>query len=174
MSWFRDVEIIAKRLNAQIGEESTLTMETMAYRLRDLALEQAKFHNITGNMINSYAVGCFLDGKLRMVVTSNEVLKDPTRLTLKKGETYDLPYYWGGDENAGFTGSIGDANYSGPEQAWKFIQSHAPTKKGWAYIVVNAVDYAKYVEAKQGRNVMTTLCKTLQADGAIVSKMQIE
>lgn len=63
-----------------------------------LALKHAEIRSVTGNTMNSYAVALFHDRQFVGFYSSYLALgKAPTRVTLQKGERYDLPYYWGGD-----------------------------------------------------------------------------
>ena len=137
-----------------------------------LALDHAKMHSVTGNTMNSYAVALWHDGKFVGFYSSyQELHKAPTRVTLKKGETYDLPYYWGGDENTGYTAPTGDRNYWGQEEAEDFMSFHFPRKNGWAFIVVAATDYAKYLEARGTANVLGGMQSELEGRGADVSDL---
>ena len=93
-------------------------------------------------------------------------------MTLKKGETYDQPYYWSGEPNKGYTAPTGDRNYWGQEEAEDFIGTHFPSKNGWAYILVAAVDYAKYLEARGTATVLGGIQSELESRGANVSEMK--
>ena len=138
-----------------------------------LALDHAKIHHVTGNTINSYAVALWHEGKFLGFYSSyQELHKAPTRMTLKKGETYDQPYYWSGEPNKGYTAPTGDRNYWGQEEAEDFIGTHFPSKNGWAYILVAAVDYAKYLEARGTATVLGGIQSELESRGANVSEMK--
>ena len=138
-----------------------------------LALKHAEIHSVTGNTMNSYAVALFHDRQFVGFYSSYLALgKAPTRVTLQKGERYDLPYYWGGDAATGYTAPTGDRSYWGQEEAEDFIGTHFPSKNGWAYILVAAVDYAKYLEARGTATVMGGLQSELESRGANVSEMK--
>lgn len=159
---------LKKKTNAMIEER---LKESLPALIR-LALDHAKIHSVTGNTMNSYAVALWHDGKFVGFYSSyQELHKAPTRVTLKKGETYDLPYYWGGDENTGYTAPTGDRNYWGQEEAEDFMSFHFPRKNGWAFIVVAATDYAKYLEARGTANVLGGMQSELQGRGADVSDL---
>lgn len=137
-----------------------------------LALEYAQIHSVTGNTMNSYAVALFHDRKFMGFYSSYQALgKAPTRVTLRKGERYDLPYYWGGDIARGFTAPTGNRGYWSQEEAEEFIGTHFPSKNGWAYIIVSAVDYAKYLEFRGAAIVMGGLQDELENRGADVSEI---
>lgn len=135
-----------------------------------LALDYAKIHSVTGNTMNSFAVALWHDGKfIGFYSSSQELHKDPTRVTLVKGETYDQPYYWGGDPNEGYTAPTGTRHYWGQEEAEDFLSFHFPRKDGWAFVIVAATDYAKYLEARGTANVIGGLQHDLESRGANVS-----
>lgn len=139
------------------------------------AIDLARFHSVTGNTMNAYAVGAYLDGNLKGFATSYEALNhEPTRMTLKKGEMYKLPYYWGGDAVVGkpYIGETGNRNYWGQEEAYQFLHTHRPSRKGWSYLVVVGTDYAKYLEAKKGTNVLTSLHDGFAAISGNVSEIK--
>ena len=159
---------LKKKTDAMIEER---LKESLPALIR-LALDHAKMHSVTGNTMNSYAVALWHDGKFVGFYSSyQELHKAPTRVTLKKGESYDLPYYWGGDENNGYTAPAGDRNYWGQEEAEDFLSFHFPRKNGWAFIVVAATDYAKYLEARGTANVLGGMQSELQGRGADVSDL---
>ena len=159
---------LKKKTDAMIEER---LKESLPALIR-LALDHAKIHSVTGNTMNSYAVALWHDRKFAGFYSSyQELHKAPTRVTLKKGESYDLPYYWGGDENTGYTAPTGDRNYWGQEETEDFMSFHFPRKNGWAFIVVAATDYAKYLEARGTANVLGGMQSELQGRGADVSDL---
>ena len=138
-----------------------------------LALEHANIHHVTGNTINSYAVALFHDKNFVGFYSSFQALgKAPTRVTLQKGERYDLPWYWSGEPAKGYTAPTGERSYWGQEEAEDFIGTHFPSKNGWAYILVAAVDYAKYLESRGTATVMGGLLDELENRGADVSDIK--
>lgn len=138
-----------------------------------LALKHAEIRSVTGNTMNSYAVALFHDRQFVGFYSSYLALgKAPTRVTLQKGERYDLPYYWGGDAATGYTAPTGDRSYWGQEEAEDFIGTHFPSKNGWAYILVAAVDYAKYLETRGTATVLGGLQNELEGRGSNVSDIK--
>ena len=132
-----------------------------------LALANAEIHHVTGNTINSYAVALFHKGQFKGFYSSfQELHKPPMRVTLRKGERYDMPFYWSGEPAKGYTAPTGERNYWSQEEAEDFIGTTFPKKKGWAYIVVAAVDYARYLETRGTANVLTGLREELAGMGA--------
>ena len=155
-----------KKADAFIEERLTEQLPALI----TLALKHAAIHSVTGNTMNSYAVALFHNKHFVGFYSSYQVLgKAPTRVTLRKGERYDLPYYWGGDLSRGYTAPTGDRNYWSQEEAEEFIGTHFPSKNGWAYIIVAAVDYAKYLETRGTAIVMGGLQDELEHRGSDVS-----
>ena len=158
-----------KRADAIIEEKLTEQLPDLI----GLALKHAHIHSVTGNTMNSYAVALFHDKQFIGFYSSYQALgKAPTRVTLRKGERYDLPYYWGGDPSHGYIAPTGERNYWGQEEAEDFIGTHFPSKNGWAYIIVAAVDYAKYLESRGTAIVMGGLQDDLESRGADVSDIK--
>ena len=157
---------LQKRADAIIEERLTEQLPNLIA----LALKHANIHSVTGNTINSYAVALFHNRQFVGFYSSYQALgKAPTRVTMQKGERYDLPYYWGGDPATGYTAPTGDRSYWSQKEAEDFIGTHFPSKNGWAYIIVAAVDYAKYLEARGTAIVMGGLQDELEHQGADVS-----
>lgn len=158
-----------KRADAIIEERLTEQLPNLIA----LALKHAEIHSVTGNTMNSYAVALFHDRQFVGFYSSYLALgKAPTRVTLQKGERYDLPYYWGGDVNTGYTAPTGERSYWSQEEAEYFIGTHFPSKNGWAYILVAAVDYAKYLETRGTATVVGGLQNELEGRGANVSDIK--
>lgn len=176
-------------LNSQIKDIVLATHAKALEQVKPYMQEQANtiisiimsemdgFHDITGNTRNSVGVGCYLDGKLMGMALSSQKLSNPaTRTTLIKGEMYNLEYYWGGDSIVGrpYRGETGSEHYLGRDKAVRFIQSKRPSTKGWSFIAVIAVDYAKYLEAKPSVNVLTIIRDELASSGANISVLMAE
>lgn len=158
-----------KRADAIIEERLTDQLPDLIA----LALKHAKIHSVTGNTMNSYAVALFHNKKFIGFYSSYHALgKAPTRVTLQKGERYDLPYFWGGETARDYTAPTGNRSYWGQEEAEEFIGTHFPSKSGWAYIIVTAVDYAKYLETRGSAIVLGGLQDELESRGADVSDIK--
>lgn len=146
----------------------------------DLALSELDgFHDVTGNLRNSLAVAVFHDGVLKGFYSSAQALNHPpTRVTLKQGQRYDLDYYWGGEavDSIGkpYRAPAGERSYLAPQEAQDFFANKIPSSKGWCYVIVSAVDYAKYLEARDGVNILTQLRDDFEQRGAKVSEMKYE
>ena len=165
-------KILEKRLKKKTDAIIEARLKESLPAIIRLALDHAKIHSVTGNTMNSFAVALWHNGKFLGFYSSyQELNKAPMRVTLKKGESYDLPYYWGGDENTGYTAPTGDRNNCGQEEAEDFMSFHFPRKNGWAFIVVAATDYAKYLEARGTANILGGMQSELQGRGADVSDL---
>lgn len=146
----------------------------------DVALSELDgFHDVTGNLRNSLAVAVFNNGKLQGFYSSAQALNHaPTRVTLKQGQRYDLDYYWGGEAVDSFgkpyRAPAGDRSYLAPQEAQDFFTNKIPSQNGWCYVIVSAVDYAKYLESRDGVNILTQLHDDFEQRGAKVSEMKYE
>ena len=168
-----NIAALGKRLKKKTDAIIEARLKESLPAIIRLALDHAKIHSVTGNTMNSFAVALWHDGKFLGFYSSyQELNKAPTRVTLVRGETYDQPYYWGGDPNTGFMAYTGDRHYWGQEEAEDFMSFHFPRKDGWAFIVVAATDYAKYLEARGTANVLGGLQSDLESRGANVSDIQ--
>ena len=146
----------------------------------NIALDEMRgFNNVTGNTRNSLAAAVFHDGNFKGFYTSYDALHHgPTRATLTKGEAYDLPYYWDGTpvESLGspYVAPTGTESYWAQEEAKEFLQDKIPSRRGWCYVIVSAVDYAKYLEAKDGVNVLSKMRDEFASLGADVSELKTD
>lgn len=167
-----NIKALEKRLKKKTDAIIEARLKESLPAIIRLALEHAKIHSVTGNTMNSFAVALWHEGKFIGFYSSyQELHKEPTRVTLVKGETYDQPYYWGGDANTGFTAPTGSRHYWGQEEAEDFLSFHFPRKDGWAFVIVAATDYAKYLEARGTANVIGSLQHDLESRGADVSEI---
>lgn len=169
---------IANAMRTQMNEDAKPYMVSQTKFIAGTILNGMNgFYGVTGNTFNSVAVGCYLNGTLQGMALSSEILNhDPTRETLIEGESYNLKYYWGGDlVTKPYRGEVGTEHYSGKDRAIAFIQGKTPsTKKGWAFIAVVAVSYAKYLETKSGVNVLTQVRDEIASQGANISIVYME
>lgn len=165
-------KILEKRLKKKTDAIIEARLEESLPAIIRLALDHAKIHSVTGNTMNSFAVALWHNGKFLGFYSSyQELHKAPTRVTLVRGETYDQPYYWGGDPNTGFMAYTGDRHYWGHEEAEDFFGFHFPRKDGWAFVIVAATEYAKYLEARGTADVLGGLQQDLESRGANVSDL---
>lgn len=119
------------------------------------------WQNFTGNTITSYAIGLFIDGKF-VYYYSNNGIKPPVRVKLKKGETVFLnPDYDG--RSRSFTGIIDtDAGYGEPF-SFEFLKSYKSHTKGIELVMCTGTEYSSYIETVRNGNVLTETFKNAQS-----------
>lgn len=105
-------------------------------------------HNMTGNTINSYAAGVYVQGQLVFIETSSGSIPRPLRRKLGKGQRfYAGSQRWDGEtQEFTFTAQVGSNGTTEAERSIAFLQSHKPSPKGWALVVCNGVEYASFQE----------------------------
>ena len=127
--------------------------------IRDTAKNRAILgHNMTGNTINSYAVGIYVKGVLVHIETSSESIPKPLRRKLSRGERYYAgSQRWDGDiqENT-FTAQVSTNGTMEAERSIAFLQSYRPSSKGWTLVVCNGVEYASFQENEMNIDVLTS------------------
>lgn len=114
-------------------------------------------HNMTGNTVNSYAVGVYVNGQLVHIETSSGGISRPLRRKLGKGQRfYAGSQRWDGEIQAHtFTAQSGSNGAMEPERSIAFLQSYKPTPNGWTLVVCNGVEYATYQENEMQIDVLT-------------------
>lgn len=131
--------------------------------------------SVTGNAITGFAIGAYLDGQLKCVATSEEALGRKAKMQqLRKGERYPYTEAWGGAKmRKPYYGETDTGGGVASQEALRFLNSHKPRQsKGWAYIVVSAADYSKYIETTKKGNLLTATRDLLAAAGAQVSDVK--
>lgn len=171
------MEDMKKRMDAEAKER----LKAGCRYLVTIVLSQMEgFNDVTGNTKNSIAVGLFYNRKLQFIAFSFDALHHaPTRATLKSGEVYDLDYYWDGTPVAALgrpyrapSDSGADESFWSFAEAFEYIQTLAPSQNGFSFVIVSAVDYAKYLEACTGVNILEQTRTTLAGMGALVSDLR--
>lgn len=114
-------------------------------------------HNMTGNTVNSYAVGVYVKGQLVHIETSSGSIPKPLRRKLSRGERfYAGSQRWDGDAQVGtFTAKVSTNGTMEAERSIAFLQSHKPSPNGWALVACNGVEYATYQESELNIDVLT-------------------
>lgn len=111
----------------------------------------------TGNTITSYAIGLFLDGHLSYYY-SNDGIKPPVRVKLKKGESARLSPDWGGRSRS-FTGAVDTDGGYGEEFSRRFLSSYKAVKNGMELVMTSGTEYSTYIETAMRGNVLTDTFK---------------
>lgn len=105
----------------------------------------------TGNMRTGWLIAFYIRGQLVYAKSVEEFLnKPPTRVTLIRGEAYDLSHYWCGLP-------VGDKPYVGPtgwEHYFSWVRSHNyakrririknPRKNRLVVSIINTTKYLRY------------------------------
>lgn len=114
-------------------------------------------HNMTGNTVNSYAVGVYLQGQLMYMKTSSDDIPHPLRGKLGLGQVFHAgSQRWDGDiQHKSFIGKVSTNGAMEAERSIAFVQSHKPSPKGWVLVVCNGVEYASFQESMMDIDVLT-------------------
>ena len=114
-------------------------------------------HNMTGNTINSYAAGVYVNGALVHIETSSGSIPHPLRRKLGRGQRfYAGSQRWDGEIQAyTFTAQVSTNGTTEAERSIAFLQSFRPSPKGWALVVCNGVEYATFQENQMNIDVLT-------------------
>ena len=161
-----DMKRIMDAARKRINEMASMRVGGAGHALIENILRLVDgFQSITGNAMTGIAVGVYLDGRLRLVVTSKDIF----------GEDAIMRQTWDGGElgKGGYAGETETSGRFASEEALRFLNSHKPRQsKGWAYIVVSAADYSKYIETTKKGNLLTATRDLLAASGAQVSDVK--
>lgn len=106
-----------------------------------------KYKGVTGNAYTSVTAGVYYKGKLIHVANSGEGKDKPTRISLRKGQKYNLPSYYDGNSalERPFVGREGYIQGYGPKLGKKYVESNHPAKRDtWAVLIVMPMPYAEY------------------------------
>lgn len=140
----------------------------VAYEMVSIYASTKDYHDVTGNLLNSFAVGIYHRGKLVKIVDANDVGREPpTRLSLAKGERYSLPVYYSGQPavhvmpngksvSKPYKGEYGSGGKSGVSVARRSLAQRHPVST-YALIAVVAMEYAEFVQNKRNHDVLTSL-----------------
>lgn len=126
---------------------------SVASEIMEILTNDYAYHNVTGNITTGWFVGIFVRGELVFTLTSRDYLSsNPTRKTLKQGEKYNLPYYWGGKKvgKTPYEGESGRYNYFAYKRAAQYVKNHKIKYKRKNRLVVyvgNATEYSAYKSA---------------------------
>lgn len=115
-------------------------------------------HNMTGNTVNSYAVGVYVKGQLVHIETPSGSIPRPLRRKLGRGERFYVgSQRWDGDvQQSTFTAPISTNGTMEAERSIAFLQFYKPSPKGWALVVCNGAEYATYQENEMNIDVLTS------------------
>lgn len=155
---------IQKKIRQEAVTKMQAKMERAATKTMSKAKEMKDFHDVTGNLYKSIAAGTFYNGTLMSI--HHTPGPNPTRPTLAKGEKYDLERYYSGTPvtqlGRPFRGKTGAGGENGVEKSEEVLFENDGLSRGradltWQLKIVAGVDYAKYVEAIDKHDVLTSL-----------------
>lgn len=141
-------------------EKQLILMKHLANDVCKSFKKNREFYNITGNTYTSFYAVVFHQGKQMYIASSSENEAPPTRVTLKKGETYDLPQYYGGDsigDKHPYTGKIGKGGQWGPNLFYGRMGKFGRPDGEWSLMCVCPVEYARFNE-----NILKTVYETYE------------
>lgn len=162
----------ATELGVRYKKQALKMLHNTAIELMEMYSGMKDYHDVTGNLLNSFAIGIYNDGKLVDIVDSNNVGRDePTRRTLAKGEKYDLQTYYDGSPvrhvmpngksvSSPYVGEYGKGGQDGRMAARRSLAQRHP-KARYALIAVVATQYASFVQNKKGHDVLTRVSDML-------------
>lgn len=162
----------ATELGVRYKKQALKMLRNTAVELMELYSGVKDYHDVTGNLLNSFAIGIYYDGKLTDIVDANNVGRDePTRRTLAKGEKYNFQAYYDGTPvrhvmpngksvSSPYVGEYGKGGQDGRMAARRSLAQRHP-KARYALIAVVATQYASYVQNKKGHDVLTRISDML-------------
>lgn len=158
-------------------EQMMQNMFYMACEMLSTAYSTKDFISVTGNLINSFAVGIYYKGELQQIVSaSNMGIASARRRSLRKGEVYPVAEWYdpvepyaGTKGTPAYKGEVGSGGAAGREAAIKKLHATHPWKRDtYAVIMVAPMEYADYVQTTHGHDVLTgvrdampVICKTM-------------
>lgn len=147
------------KARATIDNHIYLLMTSAAKKLLENATNGRIFlgHNMTGNTVNSYAVGVYQRGSLVFAMYSSQGIAKPLRRKLGRGQRfYAGSQRWDGEmQEHTFTAQVSTNGTTEAERSIAFLQSYKPSPKGWALVVCNGVEYATFQENQMNIDVLT-------------------
>lgn len=154
---FRNVEDFTR-------EQMMQNMFYMACEMLRIAYEKKDFISVTGNLINSFAVGIYYKGELQQMVTADTMKIDPPRRrSLRKGQTYPVTRWYdpvepyaGTKGTPAYQAETGRGGVSGREAAIRKLKEIHPWKRDtYAVIMVAPMEYADFVQTVHEHDVLT-------------------
>lgn len=120
--------------------------------------EQAEYKNLTGNTVNSYAYGVYVDGVLHTVgMFSNG--SSPIRIKLSKGEVVRNFEDYDGEVREYFKADVDTDRGWGDEGSFRFLAQYKP-KGRFSFVATTGTEYSAYLENVLDLNVLTDSFET--------------
>ena len=117
----------------------------------DVLPSQARYDNLTGNTVTSYAFGIYNNGRMIYFGTNN--LKSPIRNKLRIGENFTGVSYDGVFKD--FTANIDTDGGYGKDTSYQFLKDYRPNTREFAMVITTGTEYSQYLENKRHINVLT-------------------
>lgn len=132
--------------------------------LTDVVAKRITLNNMTGNTINSYAVGVYVNGALVLIKTSSSTIPSPLRRKLGMGQKfYAGSQRWDGETQMGtFTAKVPTNGSMEAERSIAFLQTYNAPANGWSLVVCNGVEYATFQESVLNLDVLTSSWSDMQ------------
>ena len=172
ISFVKTFENVKKRIEKKAEKK---LREGLMPLLQQAYSELEGYRPLTGNLNNSLGVALYKDGKCIEAHGSIEITgKRPVRTTLKNGDIFWEPETWNGNH---LEGPIPKMDWVGNKNIWadtevlRWLERYAPKTKGYSYRIVSIVDYAKYLETKDGVNILSSIIEQLRSMGANVNDL---
>lgn len=155
---------ITKKVQNEVVSKMGAKMERAALKTVAKADELREFHDVTGNLYKSIAVGLTYQGTVQEVYHTPG--PQPTRRTLAKGERYDKSKYYNGMDvtilGRPYKGEYGSGGQDGESAAEDELFSKDTGRVGrgeriWQLRIVAGVSYAGFVEKRKGLSVISDL-----------------
>lgn len=153
MSGLKGVERVFNNVNRKVFLRMIELMQKAAYETLKQAYALRGFKDITGNLVNSIAVGGYYQGDLLFMVTANDMgIKPPKRASLAYSKKAKTP--WGTWFKADDPKSKGGQH--GRSLAKQVLQeTHPPKRYTYALMIVAPMEYAEWVEKHHKHNVLS-------------------
>lgn len=157
-------DVLGRRTVAAI----TKKLRAAAFEMVRVYADTKDYYDVTGNLLNSFAVGVYHRGKLVEIVDASDVGREPpTRDSLAKGELYNKPTYYTGQPvyhvmpdgksvARPYRGEYGPGGQNGENAAHRSLAQMHPSST-YALIAVVAMKYASFVQNKKGHDVLSGL-----------------
>ena len=156
---------IEKKIRQMAVVKMQQKMERAADKTMAFADRSRNYNDVTGNLYKSTAIGTYYKGSLQSIHYAPG--PEPTRLTLAKGERYNLDRYYRSPfsfKDSGrrpYKGEYGEGGQDGPSTAEDELlyREHGKGRYDatWQMLLTAGVDYATFVEKKKGHDVLTSL-----------------
>ena len=132
--------------------------------LTEVVAKRIALNNMTGNTINSYAVGVYVNGALALIKTSSSTIPSPLRRKLSRGQKfYAGSQRWDGETQMGtFTAKVPTNGSIEAERSIAFLETYHAPNNGWTVVVCNGVEYATFQESVLNLDVLTSSWSYMQ------------